>query len=291
MKSQKETIRLERTFDASIEDVWDLWTTREGIESWWGPDGFRVEVIELDLRPRGQLYYAMMATAEPQIAFMKQAGMPLTTKTRITYTEVRHHHRLAYVNHVDFVPGVAPYENATSVDFMRTANGVRMVLTLDPMHDEIWTQRMAAGWESEVGKLEKVLVSRGKRNPMSPMFKKVAFTMYPVEDTNRARRFYEGTLGLTVGQHSSHGIWTEYDLPGGGCLALFKTNDIKPSAGAGGSIAFEVEDLDALVARLKSEGVSFKAEMVPSPVCRMAIVLDSEGNSVILHELARGLAK
>jgi uncharacterized protein YndB with AHSA1/START domain len=156
-------IRLERTYDASIEDVWDLWTTKAGIESWWGPDGFRVDVIELDLRPGGQLYYAMTATAEPQIAFLKQAGMPQTTKTRITYTEVARHVRLAYVNHVDFVPGVTPYESPLSVDFALAPNGVRMIVTLDPMHDETWTQRMVAGWESELGRLERVIAARAKR--------------------------------------------------------------------------------------------------------------------------------
>jgi uncharacterized protein YndB with AHSA1/START domain len=159
----KKTITIERTYDASIEDVWDLWTTKEGIESWWGPEGFRVDVIELDLRPRGQLYYAMTAVGEPQVAFMKQAGMPLTTKTRITYTEITRHARLAYLNLVDFVPGVATYETPLTVDFARAPNGVRMVLTLDPMHDEVWTQRMQAGWESELGKLEKVLAARAGR--------------------------------------------------------------------------------------------------------------------------------
>lgn len=122
------------------------------------------------------------------------------------------------------------------------------------------------------------------------MLKKVAFTMYPVKDTARARAFYETTLGLAVGSHSPNGIWTEYDLPGGGCLALFKTDDIQPSAGAGGSIAFEVEDLDALVARLASEGVRITAKDIHSPVCRMTIVLDSEGNSIILHQLERPAA-
>jgi uncharacterized protein YndB with AHSA1/START domain len=156
-------IRLERTYDASIEDAWDLWTTKDGIESWWGPDGFRVDVIELDLRPGGQLYYAMTATAEPQIAFMKQAGMPLTTKTRITYTEVTRHERLAYVNHADFIPGVAPYECPMTVEFSAAPNGVRLVLTLDPMHDEIWTQRMVAGWESELEKLGKVIADAASR--------------------------------------------------------------------------------------------------------------------------------
>ena len=54
-----ETITLERTYDATVEDVWALWTTKEGIESWWGPDGFSVEVRVIDLRPGGELLYAM----------------------------------------------------------------------------------------------------------------------------------------------------------------------------------------------------------------------------------------
>lgn len=119
------------------------------------------------------------------------------------------------------------------------------------------------------------------------MFKKVAFTMYPVRDPQRARSFYEKTLGLTRGSSSPEGTWTEYDLPGGGCLALFATKDIEPSASAGGSVALEVADLDALVARLKGEGVVLKAEMIHSPVCRMSVILDSEGNSIILHELKK----
>jgi len=82
-------------------------------------------------------------------------------------------------------------------------------------------------------------------------------------------------------------VWTEYDLPGGGCLALFATDDVKPSADSGGSIALEVKDLDALIARLKGEGVRFKSYMIKSPVCRMAVILDSEGNSIILHELRK----
>jgi predicted enzyme related to lactoylglutathione lyase len=119
------------------------------------------------------------------------------------------------------------------------------------------------------------------------MFKKVAFTMYPAKDPERARAFYEGTLGLERGPISSpDGMWTEYDLPGGGCLALFGgEGGPEPSASSGGSIAFEVEDLDGLVARLKDEGVTFTNDMVHSPVCRMAFIQDSEGNGIILHEL------
>ena len=117
------------------------------------------------------------------------------------------------------------------------------------------------------------------------MIQKVAFTLIPVKDAERARAFYEKTLGLTRGSHSHSGTWTEYDLPGGGCVALFGGDTIEPSASAGSSVALEVEDLDALNARLEAEGVQYKAKMIHSPVCRMSIMLDSEGNAIILHEL------
>ena len=124
------------------------------------------------------------------------------------------------------------------------------------------------------------------------MIKKVAFTMFPVKDTSRARAFYEQTLGLSVGSHDKNGHWTEYDLPGGGCLALFNHPDPNAASAPGGaSIAFEVEDLDALVARLKSAGVQFMSDNVESPVCHMAFLKDTEGNSIVLHKLKRDIAK
>jgi predicted enzyme related to lactoylglutathione lyase len=119
------------------------------------------------------------------------------------------------------------------------------------------------------------------------MLKKVAFTMYPIRDVARARRFYEETLGLTVGLNGNHGDkwWIEYDLPGGGCVALTNFIPDEPSAAAGGTIAFEVEDLDALIADLKAKGTTFRGDVVHGPNCRMATCLDSEGNSIILHQL------
>ena len=50
--SAKQTV-LERTYRASLRDVWELWTTKTGFESWWGPGGFAVTVKELSLRPGG----------------------------------------------------------------------------------------------------------------------------------------------------------------------------------------------------------------------------------------------
>lgn len=119
------------------------------------------------------------------------------------------------------------------------------------------------------------------------MLKKVAFTMYPITDVARARNFYEEKLGLTIGSHGHQGEkwWIEYDLPGGGCLALTNFTGEQPSASSGGTIALEVEDLDRLIADLKAKNVEFKSEVIPGPNCRMSVCLDSEGNSILLHQL------
>ncbi|MGQ0661043.1 VOC family protein [Sphingosinicella sp.] len=119
------------------------------------------------------------------------------------------------------------------------------------------------------------------------MLRKVAFTMYPVKDMTVARTFYEETLGLPPSTYGAQSPWVEFDLPGGGCLAITTVTPNDPSASAGGTIAFEVDDLDATVAELKAKSVAFAAEGIESPVCHMAIVKDPDGNAIILHKLKR----
>ena len=156
----KKRITLERTFDATLEDVWELWTTKAGIEAWWGPDGFSTKVHELELWPGGALRYAMTATAPEQIDFMKRAGMPLTSDTHGRYDEVVAPSRLAFTQIADFVPGVAAYDIATLVELSPMAQGVRMVLTFDAMHDAQWTKMSELGWRSQVDKLERALAAK-----------------------------------------------------------------------------------------------------------------------------------
>jgi uncharacterized protein YndB with AHSA1/START domain len=105
----------------------------------------------------------MTAIDPPQVEFMKKAGMPLSHDARITYTEVNPPHRLAYIHFADFIPGVEPYDVATVVELESRSGGVRMVLTLDPMHNDEWTSRAVAGWESELGKLEAILAKAASR--------------------------------------------------------------------------------------------------------------------------------
>jgi uncharacterized protein YndB with AHSA1/START domain len=153
-KSRPAKIVLERSYRASLHDVWELWTTKEGFESWWGPQGFRAEVHELDARVGGALHYDMIADTPEMIAAMKQMGQPTSHATRSRFTEIAPHERLVLTNVIDFLPGVAAYESQIGVDFVATGDRVRMVVTLDAMHDDEWTKRQTAGMTSQLTKLD-----------------------------------------------------------------------------------------------------------------------------------------
>lgn len=140
----------------------DLWTTKDGIESWWARGG-SVNVRSLDLRPGGELHHAMTAVDPAQVAFMQQAGMPVTPECRIMFVDVQPLRRLEYLHLADFIPGVNPSDVTHIVQLHSAPGGVRMVLTFDAMHADEWTQRATMGWESELGKLGVALQQLAER--------------------------------------------------------------------------------------------------------------------------------
>ena len=160
MNTSTEMTRLERTIATSPEHVWQLWTTAEGIGQWWAPDGFRTDVETLALRAGGELVYTMTATAPEQISFMEQHGMPLSTTSRKTFTEVDAPSRLAYTSLIDFVPDHEPYEHLTIVDLLAADGGTIARMHVEPLHDEVWTERLLGGRANELDKLAALVAAR-----------------------------------------------------------------------------------------------------------------------------------
>ncbi len=146
-------ILLERRFIAQLADVWALWTEPAEIERWWGPNGFSVRVEALDLRVGGQMRYAMIAQDPAMVAFMKAQGMPTETITTLTFFDIVPMQRLAWRALVDFVPGHAPYETAHVVEIGQMGAQVHLKVSIERMHDDLWTNRSRLGWEQELDRL------------------------------------------------------------------------------------------------------------------------------------------
>ena len=158
----KRQITMERTFVATLDEVWELWTTKDGIESWWGPIGFETKVAKLELRVGGALEYSFTAVGPDQVRFMKDAQQPLTQHMKARYTVVQPKTAAAWQNLVEFIPGITPYEVESRFDLEPRGKQVHMKLRFDAMHDEQFTQFAEMGWKEELGKLEQRLAARNK---------------------------------------------------------------------------------------------------------------------------------
>lgn len=114
------------------------------------------------------------------------------------------------------------------------------------------------------------------------MITSIAFTVYPVSDMNRARSFYEHVLGLHKASHYGD-QWVEYDV-GGSTFAVTTSHMGQPPGDKGATVAFEVSDFEAFVHKLKERAVTFVTEPFETPVCRMAVIEDPDGNHVTIHK-------
>src|SRR5580698_182495 len=114
--SRSSTV-IERTYRTRVEELWELWTTKEGFESWWGSEGSRVEVHTMEAREGGALHYDMIAVVPADITTRNELGLPPSSSVRARFTEFRPYQRLILTHVIDFVAGLKPYEQRIAVDF------------------------------------------------------------------------------------------------------------------------------------------------------------------------------
>ncbi len=114
------------------------------------------------------------------------------------------------------------------------------------------------------------------------MITKIAWIALPAADPKRAGRFYKEVLGLTQSEWDVD-AWVEVDAPCGSTVALVQDPDTAPY------IAFETDDIEKELARLAELGVEIVQPVAPLPAgelpfCREAVIKDSEGNLVKIHQ-------
>ena len=114
--------------------------------------------------------------------------------------------------------------------------------------------------------------------------KAIGFVAIPVTDIGQARSFYEEVLGLRTSDEMMGGKWIEYAV-GEDTLAIANVSDTWTPSDQGTGAAFEVEDFDEAIDRLRDRHVRFAAEPFETPCCHMAVVQDPDGNKLIIHKL------
>jgi uncharacterized protein YndB with AHSA1/START domain len=158
--SGADTIRFERLYDASIEDVWALWTTKEGLEEWFAPEGMHVEVLALDLRVSGAFDHVMTAVGTEQRADMANLNLSPSARVSGRFVEIVHHRRLRIRFDIDFVPGVESYPYDMAVELHAEAGRVRMIVTADRHPDPEMTRGAILGLTSQLQRFDAAIAAR-----------------------------------------------------------------------------------------------------------------------------------
>jgi uncharacterized protein YndB with AHSA1/START domain len=139
-------VRIERTFDAPAEDVFDAWTSEEVIRRWFKPQtGWLEPSAEVDLRVGGQIR-VVMRTPE---------GEPVGAGGQ--YTEVDRPNRLAFTWTFDDDPS---NEQMIELEFTER-DGVTTVLFVNSdISEEERRDAQYDGWSTCFDEIERVLASK-----------------------------------------------------------------------------------------------------------------------------------
>jgi catechol 2,3-dioxygenase-like lactoylglutathione lyase family enzyme len=115
---------------------------------------------------------------------------------------------------------------------------------------------------------------------------------YMVNDVQAAIKFYVDMLGFTLDQQFGAIAMVSKDgltlwLAGPQSSAARPMPDgRKPEAGGWNRFVIEVDDIEALVAKMKAQGISFRNDIVTGPGGKQILVEDPFGNPIELFQPA-----
>lgn len=144
----RHDLRIERTIDAPVALVWQLWTEAEHFKAWYGPNGATIPTATMDVRVGGPRQVCME---------VRTPNGPMQMWFVGEFREVIEHRRLVYTELMSDKHGGAPAvgtgEHAATevrVEFEDLGNQTRMVLVHVGIPED---SPGAAGWEMALDKL------------------------------------------------------------------------------------------------------------------------------------------
>jgi predicted enzyme related to lactoylglutathione lyase len=112
---------------------------------------------------------------------------------------------------------------------------------------------------------------------------RVDFVSIPVQDKERATKFYGETLGLELNPLTG-GDWPEFETGNVTLAVVIPENmELEFVPLPFGSVAIRVPDVAEARAKLEAAGIEFERDTFDSGVCHMAFFRDSEGNGLMIH--------
>jgi uncharacterized protein YndB with AHSA1/START domain len=127
-RSTEAAFTLTREFDAPCDLVFKAWSDAEHLQHWWGPNGSKVRISELDFRPDGVFHYCFTSAGSKEIW------------GKFVYHDISNPHSFTYTNSFsdeqgNLVPPPIPdwpAEVFNTVTFSENNGVTRITLTAAP---------------------------------------------------------------------------------------------------------------------------------------------------------------
>src|SRR5262245_20259604 len=87
--ASRDAVVIERSFEAPVAVIWQMWTDPERFAAWYGPDGATVDVVEMDVQVGGRRHVCMEIATPNGVRRMCFAGehVDVVENELLVYTE------------------------------------------------------------------------------------------------------------------------------------------------------------------------------------------------------------
>ena len=148
---------IERSFDAPVERIWQMWTVPEHLASWYGPDGATIPIANMDVRVGGRRLVCMDVTTPngPMRMWFTGHYLEVVENERLVFTESISDENGNVLSPAEIgMPDGHPTTTKVHVQLQDIGGGTKMVLT----HVGIPAGSPgAAGWTMALDKLSACL--------------------------------------------------------------------------------------------------------------------------------------
>jgi len=151
--NSRDAVVIERSFDAPVDLIWQMWTDPEHFAAWYGPDGVTIPVAKMDVRVGGTRLVAMeMHTPNgPMRMWFTGEYREVVENERLVYTESMSDENGSVLLPSDMgMPAGHPTTTEVRVELEDVGGRTKMVMT----HAGIPADSPgAAGWAMALDKL------------------------------------------------------------------------------------------------------------------------------------------
>jgi len=162
-QDSQDTVVIERSFDAPVERIWQMWTDPELFKVWYGPSGATIPVANMDVRVGGTRLVCMEVESPngPMQMWFTGEYREVVANERLVYTESMSDEHGNVSSPADMgMPDGHPTTTEIHVELMDIGGRTKMVLT----HVGIPSDSPgAAGWSMALDKLVALVATDSSR--------------------------------------------------------------------------------------------------------------------------------